>query len=191
MTRNTKIVVGILAGLLVLCVCTAIVAVVVGGWLFNSVATSPERAEAIVTQVGAPELAMPGLGEYQPEWSVDVLGVQAVSYAAGSQHVIVARIPDAWHVNMDAIQSRMRKAVQDRDGYTWWNNQLQLVGKETVQIGGQAVDLLIAEGNGSGGPYRQVSGLFTGAQGRIFFSISGKISTWDQGVVDEVVRALQ
>ena len=187
MSRNTKILLGVLAGLLGLCACSVFGIVALGGILFSRVATvAPDRVESVAVQVGVPELP-----EYAPEWALDLLGIKAVGYRAGSQHVMMATIPANIEMNMEEIQRQMERAVRDRDGYRWNSNEMKVVGQETRVIAGQQVEVMIAEGAGSNGPFRQLSGLYENPTGRTFFIISGPIASWNDVEVDGILKSLK
>ena len=51
--------------------------------------------------------------------------------------------------------------------------------------------MVVAEGDSSSGPYRQMSGMFDGRSGRTFFSIGGPITSWDQDTVNQIIESLK
>ena len=61
-----------------------------------------------------------------------------------------------------------------------------------MRIAGQDVEVVTAETAPTArDPFRQESGLYKGAAGRTYFSIAGKTSTWDQGLVDQILMSLK
>jgi hypothetical protein len=192
MSRNTKILLAVLAGLLGLCACTVVGVVTIGGVLFNRVASvEPARVEQVAVRVGGPELAGPEFAGMAPEWAFDLLGIQAVGYRAGSNHLILARVPETFSMDVEELQRQMRQAIGDHEGYQWYHTKMQIVGTQKVQVGDQDVDVTIAEGESGSGPYRQVSGLYESPEGHTFFAIGGPIATWDQREVDAMIGALR
>lgn len=200
MSRNTKIVLGVVAGLLVLCVCAS--AVFVAGLIsFSTVVARnspqvPVRVEQVLAdpifQEQAPlQYDMPS-GWHQ-DLTLHIFGFQMIGLSGsdGHSHIFLMQLPPDRNADQ-AVKEALDGATNG--GYTSYRNGMVLreVGQTTVTVRGQQVRMRISEGtNRDGETYRQWAGVGSDANGQMVVVVEQPVKTWDQGLVDRFIASIR
>ncbi len=195
MSRNTRIVVGVVALLVLMCACGAVASVTV---LRSAVVAF---AQAIKSQPVAVAEAASGIAEfslppgYRPEASINVAGYQFVSYSPGDghSHIMLIQAPPSLKVDRAALENALAQATQGGDYRNLYDRhaRVRAVGQAQVTIRDQPVTLVISEGtNSDGQPYRAVTGVFQGRGGLALVSVEEPVSRWDQAEVDAFISSI-
>lgn len=190
MNTTVKIIIGLIAGIFILCLLSA----TAGLLLFNTASKTVSQViqtDQDVTQI-AGEIAdydLPaGFGQ---AYATKVAGFSLVSYTGDDSysHIFLFQLPAGVHVDQAEIERRFQQASgEPQDQF----QKMKVVDRQTGTIRGQSVELVISEGtNHADMPYREVSGIFQGKQGQAAVMISGPIATWDQGMVDSFLASLR
>lgn len=193
MSRNAKIVVGLVTGLLLLCVCAAGVATVglmgmAGTAVARALEVRPAAVAGTASSIADFELP-PG---YQPQGSAQMAGFGIVYYSHGdkTRHITLAQAPSWVNVDYGTFASFALQAAPN--GLYDRQARSRIVGSTLATVRGEQVTLVTAEGtNTLGVPYRTVSGVFRGNRGTAIVSVEGPISTWNQDEVDAFIASIR
>ncbi len=192
MTRNTKILIGIVGSLFLLCGCVAVI--VLGGMgafgmaIARTVETNPGKVQEVAGQIA--DFQLPE--NYRSEASVALGDYTFVSYAPGDghSHIQLVQVPNSVHVDQAALE-RYAEQANPGTGRNRYSN-IRTVGQTQATIRGQNVTLVISEGtNRDGQTYRVMTGIFQGKGGPTLLSIEAPVSSWNQAEVDAFIASLK
>lgn len=192
MSRNTKIVVGIIAGILGVCCIIAIVAALVLPRMFENFADSvddPAAAAEVASEIVDYDLP----SGYEEQGAMNFLGFRmAFITGPGEQSMIMlAEFPASLAGDEEQMQQQMRDAFANQTGSQ--NVNLEFVGTEDVTINGQEVALGTYEGtDDQGNTVRQILGVFetkSGSPGMLM--IFGQQDNWDEGGISRFLDSLE
>jgi len=189
-SRNAKILIVVLAGMLLLCACGSITAAIVGGWLISRTATTQP---ASIGDIGSEIADFQLPAGFVPDYAVNMAGIRLVAYRprSGSGHIMLAQVPEGISVDAAKLEEEIRSAARSR-GYTWFDEKMQVVAEEQVTIRGQETTLITAEGmSRSSGAFRQVTASFHGKAGPAWVMVIRPVSEWDQAQVDAFLASIR
>ena len=197
MEKKTKIVLGILAGLLVLGICAC-----VGGWIAlrgagrvledQMMLDEPDRAGALARSLIDYDLP-PG---YQEQGAINMGLMQMIIIGVGGEGdsldssrpvIMIVGVPENMPMDEEEMALQIQQSMEEE------NLDMRLVEQSTTTIRGQEVPLLTYEGaNDQGVEMRQlISGLFEGKKGSVMLMILGEESGWNQGEVDAFIDSIE
>lgn len=182
MSRQAKLVFGVGATLLFVCVCGTIALFsALGGAIGRGVELDPAQVTAAASRIADFQLP-PG---YKPEVTIDLGGYLFVSYAPGGghSHIMFVQAPASANVEQATLEQYAQQATQNRryDPHT----RMQVVGQQQATVRGQAVTLVMSEGtNSDGAAYRTLTGVFQGKGGLALLSVEAPLSNWNQTQVE-------
>ena len=192
MSRNTKIALGILGGLLVVCMCLGAGALFVlrsfGSAITQSVKTNPTDIAQIAN----------GIAQFDtpPGYKVNamsILGIDMLVIAptnTGKPIFMVMQYPSNKTVDSDQFQTQIEQSVGQQ--YFGRGMSFRNLGQTPAYFRGQRVDLIIMEGTTNTGKIiLQEMGAFQGNNGAVFLSIMGERATWDQATVDAFLHSIR
>ena len=197
MSKNAKIALAIIGGLIVVC-CLGVVIVTVllpavlgpaiSQFAEQNFADNPEEAAQIGQEIVSYELP----AGYQEQFGMSFLGIKMVAIVDDSQDaaIILMEFPN----NMAADQEAMRQQLQQ----TWsqqggsGNLNTQFVSSEEVTIRDQTVTLSTYEGtDDQGNQVRQVIGVFEGETGVVMLMAVAPLNQWDEESFDQFIESLK
>ncbi|MFC1975522.1 hypothetical protein ACFLXQ_03880 [Chloroflexota bacterium] len=195
MSRNTKIIIGVVVGLVVLCVCLGVEAAV----LFRSatpliqksvsVSEDPEEIAEIAKDIVDYDLP-PG---YREQFGMSFFSFDFVGFGptdSKSPGIMLMQFPNNAGLSQEEMELQMHQSLQQQTGQRDW--QMQVVDQLTTTIRDQTVTLTISEGTDDKGEnMRQISGTFEGKNGIVLLMIMGKQQTWDQESIDAFLSSLR
>ncbi|GJM42498.1 MAG: hypothetical protein DHS20C20_27800 [Ardenticatenaceae bacterium] len=192
MSRNTKIVVGIIAGILGVCCIIAIVAVLVlprmASRFFES-ADDPAAAAEVASSIVDYDLP----SGYEEQGAMNFLGFR-MAFISGQDDqavIMLAEFPAALAGDEEQMQQQMRDAFANQGGSQ--NVSLEFVSSETVTINGADAALGTYEGtDDQGNSMRQILGVFetkSGSPGMLM--IIGNQNNWDEGGISRFLDSLR
>ncbi len=205
MTRNTKIVLGVVAGLLVLCMCagiagfaaltavarTAYQAPIQGPVVERAVRVQPAPGDSIFAERAPVQYDLPT--GWREDLARHIFGVDmtALGGSDGHSHIFLLQIPP----ERDA-QSSLREALAlDHAGSRMaYRNGVQFrqVGQTQATLRGQPVTMTISEGtNRDGETYRQLTGVAADGTAQLVVLIEQPAKTWDQAMVDRFIASIR
>ncbi len=192
MSTLTKIMFGIGAALVLLCVGGAIfIAGSIGvltsfaANIFQTDATQVNAAAARIADFNLP----PG---YRPEATAEIGGYLFVSYAPGDghSHIQFVQGPAESLLDQATLEGYMRQAAGSRGFDTKLGSHV--VGSRQATVRGQSVTLLVGEAiNHDGQPFRTVTGVFNGKGGPALVSVESPVGIWNQEAVDQFIASIR
>lgn len=193
MSRNTKIVIGIIGGILGVCCLIAIVVALVLPRMFENFAEgmdNPAEAAEVAESIVAYDLP----SGYDEQGAMNFLGFRMVFIVGPSDDsmIMLAEFPASLAGDEEQMQQQMRDAFANRTG-TGQNVNLEFVSSEDVTINGAAATLGTYEGtDGQGNNVRQIVGVFeakSGSPGMLM--IFGDQDNWDDSGINQFIDSLE
>lgn len=192
MSRNTKIVVGIIAGIVGVCCIIAIVAVLVLPRMFENFAENvddPAAAEEVAESIVEYDLP----SGYDEQGAMNFLGFRMAFIAGQNEQtmIMLAEFPASLAGDEEQMQQQMRDAFANQTGSQ--NVSLEFVGSEEITINGQEVVLGTYEGSDENGTsFRQILGVFEAKSGSpAMLMIMGPTGNWDEGGISQFIDSLE
>ncbi|WP_420632140.1 hypothetical protein [Candidatus Leptofilum sp.] len=192
MSRNTKIVVGIIAGILGVCCIIAIVAALVLPGVFEDFAEGFEDPEAGAELAGSiVDYDLPPGYEEIGAMNLFVMEVAMISGTDQRTAIMLAEFSDVFTGSEEDMQQQMRDAFATQTGGQ--NVNLEFVGSEDVTINGQEVALGTYEGiDEQGNSIRQIIGVFETKSGNSgMLMIFGPRDNWDERGINQFLDSLE
>lgn len=192
MSRNTKIVVGIIAGILVLCCIIVIIGYFALRPVLRGVTEGFDNPEAgAEVAEGIVDYELPEGYEEQGAVNLFVMEMAFISGRDDQTVIMLAEFSDMFTGNEEDMQQQMRDAFANQSGSQ--NVSLEFVGSEDVTINGQEVALGTYEGtDDQGNSVRQMLGVFETKNGRPgMIMIFGSLDSWDEGGISRFLDSLE
>lgn len=199
MSRNNKIILGVVAGVLLACLCLAVGGLfafnqIVG--LVSSLVTSDDPAAAAAAGQSMLDYTLPP--GYAEQASFDIAFMKMVmagegSLESGSIRPVIFLVEIGPEANMEEEELRRQMQLGLRRSLSWQNLDMELVEQSTMTLRGREVSLLHYEGvDGEGNRFKQIiSGLFPGKNGLIMLWILGPEQGWDQAEIDGFLQSIR
>jgi hypothetical protein len=189
MSRNTKIVLGVLAGLIVLaCLCAG--AVVAGVALFavrtTSVSVNPQPVEQAAVRADV----LPPAG-WRTDYTVRVGEFEIVGYrpASGEGHLIYAYFGPESHADIDKLARDIQNWTDGR--YRWNQSEMREVERRAVLLGDQEAEVVIYEDQGSSGRWKQAIVAYQSDRGFTVAMLGLPARQWSDAQLDEFIYGLR
>jgi hypothetical protein len=189
MSRNTKIILGVLAGLLALaCLCSA--TIFAGVALFtartSAVSVSPERVEQAAVRVGGHAPA-----GWRSDYTVRIGEFEIVGYRpeSGDGHIIYAYFGPESQGDVDKLARDIQNWTDGR--YRWNQHDMREVERRSVLLGDQEAEAIIYEGQGSSGAWKQAIVAYQSERGFTVAMLGLPATRWSEAQLDEFIYALQ
>jgi hypothetical protein len=191
MNNTTKIILGIAAGAVVLCLC-----VVAGGFLFlrttgsilsNAVETDPDETVKVSGSIA--EYTVPG--DFKTAYTTSIADFSLVAYTGEDEHshIYFFQLPAGVHMDQAEIEKQLQQAAGSQKSD--WNVGSEVVDQVPATICGQETTLVVSEGvNHEGQAFRQVTGVFQGRGGQAMVVFERPVDQWDQTEVDEFIASI-
>ena len=196
MSRTTKIVIGIVSGLLILCCIGAIAAVLIipraiEGFAENNFTDDPERAAEVGKSIVDYEVP----AGMQEEGAMGFMGMKMVFFTTGDLNTAVITLmqfPSALQMDEEEMQQQMEDALAQQGGGQQINN-LEVVSVEEIVINDQNTALTTLEGTDErGNEIRQITGVFTSKDGNTAMLMAmGPVASWESTHIDEFIESLK
>jgi hypothetical protein len=195
MSRNTKIILAIVGGLLVLCLCAGVAAFGISAWTASKVVnfaeqnivSKPEEINASAADIADFDLPQ----GFTPDYGMSLMGIAMVGYTANNQHIMLMQFPAGMDLSAEEMEKQLKQAMQNQQ-YGNFSGALNVIEQKPVTIRGKETTLTIAEGKeGSGEGFRQASAPFQGKSGTAFLVIAGDIDGWDQAMVEKFIASIR
>ncbi len=186
MSKTSKIILGVAAGILVLCLCAAAtwpLALRSGG---QALASASESNPANIAKIAAMIADFTVPSSFEGAMGMHLLGFSVVGYNGQDEHshIYLAQVPDSIHVDPASLERQVSPRA-DRPA------RMQVVERGEVSIRGALVPYEISEGtNGDGLAYRELSAIFQGKGGQALVNISSPSASWDQAMVDSFLASI-
>jgi hypothetical protein len=190
MDRTTKIILGVVAGLIVVCSACAVAGILFFNISSRTVGRSIQSSSANVPQASADIAEYDLPAGFGLEFGMEAGDFSMAAYAGedGHSHIYFLQLP----ANLNLDEAQMWSRMQQAQEYGNLPAQLKMVETKTGVIRGQEVELVISEGdNHEGQSYRQVSGVFQGKGGQAMVVFEAPVGAWDQATVDAFLTSIR
>lgn len=189
MDKTVKIVLMMIGGLVVLCLCIG-----AAGWaafrsagqvLSQTIDDDPIKVAAVSDDIASYTLP----AEFGAGQAVQLANFSMVSHTAvnGRTHITLLQAPASLPLDRDELERQMSLA----SGADQWS-EVTVIETKPCQIRGEAAQLVISEGiSHDGSRYRSASAVFAGNGGPALVNISGPAANWDQAMVESFIESLQ
>lgn len=196
MSRTTKIVIGIIVGLIVLCGCCCLAGTIATPMLLGplmeqaaSTTENPQEIAQIANRIVDYELP----ADYGEEFAMSFFGFDIVAFARDDMSgnvIIMMQMPEMFGLDPDEMMREMEHSLQQQTGQKF--GELRYVDTIQTTIRDQNVALTVQEGTDSNGTaVRQITGIFPGENGIAMLMIVGPTQTWNQQAVDAFISSLR
>jgi hypothetical protein len=190
MSRNTKIILGIIIGLVVLCGIACAVAVLGFGLLGRSIASGVKTNPAQASQTAASIADFTPPADFQPTNSVTILGVKLVTYQTQDNNsaLFLMQLPTQGEITSSQIE-QLQRTMEQQSGRSLSN--VRTIDSRTTTIRGQPAQVILQEGTDSNNnTYRQLLVAFQGKGGTALLAAIGPASTWNQSAYDQMIQTI-
>ena len=190
MTKQTKIIIGIVAGILVLCMITCVAGILLfrtaGSRLVETVDQEPVEVESTAGEIVDFEVP-PG---FEPQSSMDLFGVKMAMYTNNSNDHFMVMMQMPTNAD-DNIVEQMRTAVERNTGRNFVN--MRTIEQRELTVRGQPASLVIQEGTDqeNNRAFRQFLLAFEGQNGTAMIAVFGPVETWDQDVYERMIESIR
>jgi hypothetical protein len=200
MSKNTKIILGIVAGLVILCMCVCLgswAALKIGG---NSLVKTMAKSDPVEAAAMAHEMIDYNLPPgYQENLALNFWVAKMVIISKGGEvtndpsrtMIMVAEFPSSLEMNEEDMRNQLQQQMGQTTGERNW--KMELVEQKAAVIRGQDVTLMIYKGTDENGVEvkQMVSSLFAGKNGDIMLWIGGAEAGWDQYAIDTFIGSIR
>jgi hypothetical protein len=192
MNRNTKIALGILGGILVICFCLGIGGLIAlgsfGRFVARTIKTDPTEIARTAENIAQ---FTPPAGYKVNAMSIFGLDtIMVVPPNPGNPIFMLIKYPTSGYFDSDLFQSQIERSIGQQyfgRGITFRN-----IGQTTAYFRGQKVNLMILEGTtNSGKTIIEEIGAFRGNNGPVFLTILGERDSWNQTTIDAFLNSIR
>lgn len=197
MSKNAKIALAIIGGLVVVCclgvvivtvLAPAILGPAVAEFADQNFADTPEEVAQIGQEIVSYELP----AGYEEQFGMSFLGVKMVAIVDDSQNsaIVLMEFPNSMAADQEAMRQQLQQTWSQQGGSG--NLNTQFVTSEEVTIRDQTVTLSTYEGTDEQGTeVRQVIGVFEGENGLVMIMAVAPLAQWDEESFDEFIASLK
>ena len=195
MSRTTKIVIGIVGGLLILCCLGVGLAALLlpraaQSFAENNFTDDPERAAEVGQSIVEYELP----SGMQEEGAMGFAGMKMVFIRAGQRDdamVMLMQFPSVMQGNEEEMRRQMEQSLSQQSGQQQFN--MEVVSEDEVVINDQTTVLTTLEGTDENGTaIRQVTGVFESkAGGSAMLMAISPTAAWEEANIDEFIESLR
>ncbi len=194
MTRQTKIIIGVVGAVLVLCLAICVVGVLGFGLFTRNVTSSlqpnPEKAAQTASQIA--DLTPPE--GYQPTSAMNFLGYTFVFYTdpadtSTNRFMMLMQMPLKGDISESTIQ-QMQQGMERQTGRNLSN--MHTIETRDVTIRGKPARVIVQEGTyaESSTPIRQMLVAFQGKGGLAMLAVTAPAADWNQEAFDAMVNSI-
>jgi hypothetical protein len=198
MSRNTKIILGVVAGLIVVCLCG--VAAVFGVSLFTAgqvvknvsqnMSTDPQAVNADMAKIADAQMPSGFTGAY----SMELMGMALVGYngSDGHSHIMMMQFPNSMNISTEEMQRQMDQMAGSTGNYNYGDAQMKVVDQFDVTVRGEDVTAVVSEGqSGDGKTIKQIMVPFTGKGGPAMLLYVAPSDSFDQQMIEDFLTSMQ
>jgi len=196
MSKNAKIVLGIVIVILILCSCVCIVGFIglqtTGKVLEESVVMdNPQESRDLAQSML--DYVLPSGYQEEGAFNMGIMKMVMISDSSASfgPLIIIAEMPSGLGIDADQMRQQIELGMQRSIGNR--NFDVELEDEQSRTIRGQDVTIYVYTGtDGNGTRIKQVvSELFDGKNGSVMLMIMGQESGWDQAEIDAFLDSIQ
>ncbi len=190
MSRNAKIVIGLVCLCLALCAGTTILAVsavgLAGVTAGRTIDTDPAHVNAAAAQIADFDLP----AGWKPDHTTEIAGWLLAAYTPGDghSHIYLVQGPSNVVLDQPALDLAAQLLGTPRADSS---ARSQVVGSINATIRGQKTVLITSrDWNHDNQPFQTVTTVFQGKGGPAFVSVSSPLGVWDQADVERFIASI-
>jgi hypothetical protein len=193
MSRNTKVILAVFMGIVVLILmCAGTMVISLGGLAWNGMAQAMEFDAEQVSEQAASIANFELPAGYRPGYAFNAGGFRMVGYDMGDNHshLILVQSPTWLKLDQMALEKELRRQFGDK--VDWGDEKgSKLVDRRTLHVAGQPVEFAISEGvNSEGGSYRSMVGVWGSPSGQVLINVVEPAAHWNQAEVDAFIASI-
>lgn len=190
MNRTAKIILGVVAGVIILCLICGVTGILMfrasGRTVERSFQTGSTNAGTIADGIAEYDLPV-GFGD---EFGMQFVDFAMVGYTGEDKHSHIFFFQMPAYVKLDEVEIRNRMKESQASGDL--PEELKVVEYQTGVVREQEIELVVSEGvNHEGRAYRQVSSVFQGKGGQAMVVFEAPVDAWDQATVDAFLASIR
>lgn len=195
LTRNQKIIIGVVGGIVLLCCIGGGVLWWAGSTLVNQVAQGFNQDPAQAREVGQSIASYTAPSGYTEKFSMELLGIKMVAIGpegtGNGTIMMLMTFPAGSGGSTEQMQEQMSQAFSQQTGQGGF--EFTTSEERTVTIRGQEVAFVIRDGsNSNGDQMRQGIAAFDGDGGNIvMFMAMGEPTSWDEAAIEEFLASIK
>jgi uncharacterized Zn-binding protein involved in type VI secretion len=194
MSRNAKIILGIVGGL-VACCCVAVLAVTVllprfGAQLMGDIIATDENVGEVARSMV--DYDLPAGMQEEMAMNIPFVGIKTAVFSGSTQQsmVMLMQFPAALAGNEAEMQRQMEDSFGEQ--FTTQDQQFEVVGSENVTVNGQPAVFTVSESVGDDVTVRQVIGVFQSKDGSPAMVMAmAPVDRWQQDGIDRFLESMQ
>lgn len=191
MSRNTKIALAVVGGLVGVCCLVGLIVVVAAPSVLSSVfgdvvSSSPEEAAATGQEIA--EYTLPA--GYQEEAAINILNTKMVIIAGDNNNMALVMMQFPSSYNEEQMREQIQQSWGQQTGQSGTN--MELIEERPITIRDQSTTLAIMEGtDANGNSVRQEFTSFVGENGLVMLMAVGEPESFDQDAVDSFLESIR
>lgn len=190
MSRNTKILLAVIGGLAVVCICIVVVAYIalqrLGSSIESSVVTDPQEASEVASAIA--EFDIPA------GYDIGAMHMFGIEWAILDNDqggtIMLMQYPDNMNISQDQLEQQMQQVWQQTTNRNGLN--MKVIDQQPVTIRGEQTTLTVSEGSDSqGNGFRQAIAVFPGREGQAILMMVIPSQDWDQEMIDQFIQSIR
>ncbi len=195
MSTNSKIILGVVGGALLLCLCAALAAI----WLFIPVSglleqtqgmkiyMQPANADQVAREIA--DFQLPAGYTVQDAMSIGHFELAIYAESTYKGHLILMQLPPGVTADQSEMERHLREQTHDLNYVPY--TRVQTISTSQRTIRGQSGTVTNSQGTNSEGEiYRLTQAIFQGKDGLAFLLIAAPQSRWNQAEADAFIASL-
>jgi hypothetical protein len=192
MSKQTKIIIGVVAGVLVLCLAICVVGIIFVNMMGKNIVADAQPDPAKAAQTASEIADFTPLDGYQAITDMKILGYTVVVYSNGnsdSEVLILMEMAMLTEINESTIK-QMQQAVERQSGQS--SNNMRVVESRDLTIRDKPARMIVQEGTSSetSVALRQLMVAFQGKGGVCMLMLTVPADQWDQESIDRMVESI-
>lgn len=185
MSRNTKIGIAVITGIILLGLCTCVgIFYYLGNKVMQSIITDPAEIEQLHQ-----ELAECDVPEGYTENGMRLLGFQPLilsNYLQSPESIIIMVFRADMQLSQEGIDQALQQISHQNQNTAWVQVDILMV---TIQD--QSIEMLVMEKNSGSNQRCMMQCIWSGFTGIVTLRIIGVVQNWDQSVVDAFLSSVR
>ncbi len=197
MSRNTKIVVGVVVGLLLLCACGVAAFLGIGmftagkavSFVNNNISSEPEEVNANLGRIADVE---PPQG-FTPTAGVNIMSMTLVGYNGPDERsqLMLIQFPAGANLNIEEMQKQMQRIAGSNTPMNT-NLEMKVIDETEVTVRGQTVPAYISEASDDGGrTFNQMTVKFDGKVGPTLLVYGAPADAFDPAAIEDWLASMK
>lgn len=194
MNTTVKIILGFVAGALVVCLLAGIAGLLLfrsaSSTVVRTIQNDPAQAPAIIENIA--EFDLPA--DFGEPYAKSLAGFNLLSYTGqdGHSHITFFQLPAGVHLDPEELERQFNQAIDTAPDPESRGRKSELIDQFPATIRGQETTLVLTEGlNSDGQTFRQFTAIFEGENGQTLVTFERPLATWDQAEAEAFFASIR